>query len=94
MDRTAPVPITTIQQATAEPVVPPKPRRKAVSGAEEPHVTDAARAPIGLLAGIVLALVLERFDTRIRSTRAAEEAFGLPVLAEIPSISRRRRKGW
>ena len=41
-------------------------------------------ALFGLLAGIALALVLERFDTRIRSSRAAEEAFGLPVLAEVP----------
>jgi capsular exopolysaccharide synthesis family protein len=48
---------------------------------------------IGLLAGLGLALALERFDTRIRNRRAAEERFGLPVLAEIPAISRRRRKG-
>ena len=44
----------------------------------------ALAALLGLLAGVVLALVLERFDTRIRSPRAAEEAFGFPVLAEVP----------
>ena len=47
----------------------------------------------GLLAGLALALVLERFDTRLRTSKRAEEAFGLPVLAEVPAISRRRRKG-
>ncbi|MEO8424610.1 MAG: hypothetical protein ABI595_11970 [Actinomycetota bacterium] len=47
----------------------------------------------GLLAGMALVLVLERFDTRLRSSRAAEEAFGYPVLAEVPAISRRRRDG-
>jgi capsular exopolysaccharide synthesis family protein len=48
---------------------------------------------LGLLAGLALALILERFDTRIRTRAAAEEAFGLPVLAEVPAIPRRRRKG-
>jgi capsular exopolysaccharide synthesis family protein len=47
---------------------------------------------IGLLLGIALALVLERFDTKIRSKDAAEASFKLPVLAEIPAISRRRRR--
>ena len=43
-------------------------------------------ALFGLLLGILLALVLERFDTRLRSTERAEEAFGMPVLAEVPTI--------
>ncbi len=45
---------------------------------------------IGLLVGLGLALLLERFDTRIRTKEAAERHFGLPVLAEIPAIPRRR----
>ncbi len=49
-------------------------------------------AGIGLLLGIGLALVLERLDTRIRSKEAAEEAYKLPVLAEVPTIPRRRRR--
>ena len=47
---------------------------------------------LGLLVGIVLALLLERFDTRIRSGRRAEEAFRLPVLAEVPAIPVGRRE--
>ena len=39
---------------------------------------------LGLLAGAAVALVLERVDTRIRTKDEAEEAFALPVLAEIP----------
>jgi capsular exopolysaccharide synthesis family protein len=39
----------------------------------------------------VLALMLARFDTRIRSREAAEEHFQLPVLAEIPIIPRADR---
>jgi capsular exopolysaccharide synthesis family protein len=46
---------------------------------------------LGLLAGIALALVLDRFDTRLRNKKAAEKAFGLPVLAEIPLVPRLRR---
>jgi capsular polysaccharide biosynthesis protein len=48
-------------------------------------------AAIGLLLGLALALVLERLDTRLRTKSATEEAYGLPVLAVIPTIGRRRR---
>jgi capsular exopolysaccharide synthesis family protein len=48
-------------------------------------------AVVGLLLGIALALVLERFDTRIRTKKAAEKYFGLPVLAEIPLVPRLRK---
>jgi capsular exopolysaccharide synthesis family protein len=44
----------------------------------------------GLLAGAGVVFVLERFDTRIRNKRRAEESFELPVLAEIPEIPRRK----
>jgi capsular exopolysaccharide synthesis family protein len=40
----------------------------------------------------VLALVLERLDTRLRTKEEAEEHFSLPVLAEIPRLSRLRRR--
>ena len=37
--------------------------------------------------------MLERFDTRLRTSKRAEEAFGLPVLAEVPAISAGAGKG-
>jgi capsular exopolysaccharide synthesis family protein len=43
---------------------------------------------LGAIAGIVIALVLSRFDTRIRTRSGAERAYGLPVLAEIPRLRR------
>jgi capsular exopolysaccharide synthesis family protein len=43
---------------------------------------------LGLLCGVGLALVLERFDTKLQGRRLAEEHFGYPVLAEIPALSR------
>ncbi|MEX0666274.1 MAG: P-loop NTPase [Acidimicrobiia bacterium] len=46
---------------------------------------------VSLLIGAGLALALMRFDTRIRTKEEAEEAFGLPVIAEIPLLSRARR---
>jgi capsular exopolysaccharide synthesis family protein len=49
-------------------------------------------ALVGLLGGVALSLVLERFDTRIRTKRAAEKHFALPVLAEIPFIPKRKRR--
>ncbi len=47
---------------------------------------------LGLLIGIVLAIGLHRFDRRIYSRRDAETGFHLPVLAEVPLISYRKRR--
>jgi capsular exopolysaccharide synthesis family protein len=49
-------------------------------------------ALVGLLLGAGLALVLARFDTRIRTKEDAEEAFGMPVLAEVPLLKRQARR--
>ncbi len=46
---------------------------------------------MGLLVGIVIVLVLTRFDTRIRTKEAAERAFEAPVLGEVPSLKRSLR---
>jgi Mrp family chromosome partitioning ATPase/capsular polysaccharide biosynthesis protein len=48
-------------------------------------------ALLGFLAGVGLALLLERLNRRIRSHQDAEEAFGLPVLAEVPRLSRNQQ---
>jgi capsular exopolysaccharide synthesis family protein len=58
-----------------------------------PPARLALGAILGLAVGIALALVIERFDTRIRTREAAEEHFQLPVLAEIPLIPRASRAG-
>ena len=47
---------------------------------------------MGLLLGVVVALLLARFDTRIRVRDGAEAAFGVPVIAEVPALGRRLRK--
>lgn len=48
-------------------------------------------AVFGLLVGVGMAFASERLDTRLRSKAAAERAFGLPVIAEIPSLPPGRR---
>lgn len=40
----------------------------------------------GLLAGVAGAVSLDRIDSRIRSKRTAESAFGAPVVTEVPAI--------
>ena len=40
----------------------------------------------GLLVGVGMVIALDRLDSRIRSKAAAEEAFGAPVVAEIPPL--------
>jgi succinoglycan biosynthesis transport protein ExoP len=51
----------------------PKPKRNALIGAFA-----------GLLVGLALALVLEQLDRRVRHSKDLEDAFGLPVLANVP----------
>jgi capsular exopolysaccharide synthesis family protein len=82
-----PVPLTLLQGASATPLLP--------SGLQAPSTRTgrvALGALAGLLAGIVLALVLERFDTKIRTRDTAEDRFGVPVLAEIPRLPRADRR--
>ncbi|WP_377272536.1 tyrosine-protein kinase family protein [Peterkaempfera sp. SMS 1(5)a] len=47
---------------------------------------------LGVALGVVAALMLDRLDSRVRNRNAAEEAFGLPVIGEIPVLSRRLRR--
>jgi capsular exopolysaccharide synthesis family protein len=49
-------------------------------------------AIMGLLAGVGLVMLRERFDTRIRTKEEAERQFDLPVLAEIPYVRRWRHR--
>ena len=41
--------------------------------------------------GAALALLLERLDAKLRDRRKAEEAFGTPVVGELPSLNRKQR---
>jgi capsular exopolysaccharide synthesis family protein len=58
--------------------------------------TTTARTVVGLALGLLLggalALVLEHFDTRPRDRSAAQHAYRLPVLAEIPKIRHSERR--
>jgi len=47
---------------------------------------------LGLALGMVAALMLSRMDTRLRTRNGTEEAFNLPVIGEIPLLSRRLRR--
>ncbi|MFI6445814.1 tyrosine-protein kinase family protein [Kitasatospora sp. NPDC050543] len=47
---------------------------------------------LGLSLGVVAALMLSRMDTRLRTRNGVEEAFNLPVIGEIPQLSRSRRR--
>lgn len=58
--------------------------------------STAARTVVGLALGLLLggalALVLEHFDTRPRDRSAAQRAYRLPVLAEIPKVRHSERR--
>jgi Mrp family chromosome partitioning ATPase/capsular polysaccharide biosynthesis protein len=68
-----------------------------VSSSSGPNIDDpvsrgALGAFIGLVAGVGLALVLDRLDHRIRNRTDAESAYGLPVLAEVPKFTRAQQR--
>jgi capsular exopolysaccharide synthesis family protein len=78
--------VTTIDKTPAE----------AISSADAVSLSDPLTRILigtifGLIAGAALALALERFDTRIRTRKAAEAHYSYPVLAEIPEAPRRAR---
>jgi Mrp family chromosome partitioning ATPase len=75
--------LRTLESASATAVAPP--------GVQAPN-SKKGRALllglVGLLAGLAGAVALDRVDSRIRSKGSAEEAFGAPVIAEVPSINK------
>jgi Mrp family chromosome partitioning ATPase len=46
---------------------------------------------LGLMLGLVIAFVIERLDTRLQTKEDTEQAFDLPVLAEVPPLTRPQR---
>lgn len=66
-----------------------------VEAAVTPAAPEAAGLPVrvgvgalvGLLLGLMAAIVLETSDDRIRSPREAERVLGVPVLAEVPDMA-------
>ncbi|MCB0976724.1 MAG: hypothetical protein KDB02_04630 [Acidimicrobiales bacterium] len=63
---------------------------------EEPAASRSSRAltggVLGLFLGIALALVLDRFDNRLRRRADIESVSGMNVIAEIPPLSRREQQ--
>ena len=49
-------------------------------------------ALLGLLAGVIIAMVLNRLDNRVRSKRQVEALLDLPVIAEVPSLARTHKR--
>jgi capsular polysaccharide biosynthesis protein len=52
--------------------------------APRPVRTTAVATAVGILVGLVLALLLEGLDTRVRSASELEEALALPFLGRLP----------
>ena len=81
----SPIGFRVVQDQKAEPL-----EAEAVLEAPTSRLGRATAAAVaGAIVGAILVLILERFDRRIRTKRAAEQHFDLPVLGEVPVIPRR-----
>jgi len=72
-----------------------EPKVADVSGFQAPrnrNVRLVLAALLGLLFGIAAVLVMEHLDMRIKDKEEVEHEFHLPVLAEVPVMSRKQRK--
>jgi Mrp family chromosome partitioning ATPase/capsular polysaccharide biosynthesis protein len=58
-----------------------------------PAARTALGAALGIALGVAFVLFTERLDSRLRSKRDVEATLDLPVLAEVPPLSRRDRRG-
>jgi capsular exopolysaccharide synthesis family protein len=80
--------LSVYQEATPIPVVS--------QSAFTPPSSRTGRMVIALGAalalGLVLILLLDRLDTRLRRRQDVEEAFDLPVVAEVPKLSYREQR--
>lgn len=79
--RLAPITNVSVSLADAAPL-PGSPDRP------KPLIYTAIGAILGLFAGIALALLRERLDSRLRSAEEIEADFSLPVLARLPPRGR------
>jgi Mrp family chromosome partitioning ATPase len=79
--------LLTLEEAIALPIS---------RGGFQPPATRTGRmllgAALGVLLGAGIAILLERLDTRLRSKEEAEQALQLPVLGEIPVLSRPQQR--
>ncbi|MFN2538026.1 MAG: P-loop NTPase [Mycobacteriales bacterium] len=82
-------PLTVLQRATPIPVI-------SGGGTFSPPKSRSGRllvaAVLALLLGCGLVLALERIDTRLRLRSSFESAFRLPVVAEVPRLTRSQRR--
>jgi Mrp family chromosome partitioning ATPase/capsular polysaccharide biosynthesis protein len=63
-----------VQPAISATRIKPRPTRDAILG-----------LGLGILLGVGLAFLIDRLDTRVRSSEVAEAIVGVPVLAELPA---------
>jgi capsular exopolysaccharide synthesis family protein len=76
-------PLRTLEPAVAAPV-----ETDDIQGPSSRPGRALMLGAFGLLLGVGAAFAVDRFDNRVRSKRTAEDALGVPVVAEVPPIPR------
>ncbi len=73
-----------IQQADARIISEAQPPRSPTH--PKPMLMTVAASMVGLLAGVVIALLLEIFNKTVRTREQLEQLTGLPVLGQLPQV--------
>ncbi|HYF46249.1 MAG TPA: CpsD/CapB family tyrosine-protein kinase, partial [Acidimicrobiales bacterium] len=81
----AAAPLITLQEAS------PRAASPGLALPSAPVPRSLLLGALGLLLGAVVALVVDRLDTRIRTKEDVEALMGFPVIAEVPTLHRRFR---
>lgn len=71
--------------------LPPAPTSEAPETPPSAPLRAGLGGFFGLAVGLALVILIDRYDTRLRRREEVETATGLPVLAEIPPLTRRQQ---
>ncbi|WP_293908073.1 Wzz/FepE/Etk N-terminal domain-containing protein [Phenylobacterium sp.] len=83
--------LTALQQASLAPLGPPEPKMQAVF--PNPWLILGGTGFLGLSLGVLLAILTELLNRRVRNARDLEASVGASILGVVPNLAGRKARG-